>query len=204
MPYQCVLSKRRNGGGHHSIGFKLSNSGNLLKLMVPSCSWKTISGWTNYSGKVTSHKMSENEMANRPSKSHFLSNSNSVKEQRITSSWPIEPRLIHLRYILKYFERSTLVQNFSKQLNINRFSTLNSSFIESERFALNLVLQAVKFNLFIMGRNSQVFLSKLNQRRSYASNTQSNDRQPSPDTLHPWFITGFTDASTKSIIYMNY
>lgn len=51
-----------------------------------------------------------------------------------------------------------------------------------------------------MGWNSQVFISKLNQRRSYASSTQSNDRQPSPSTLHPWFITGFTEASTKSIV----
>ena len=134
-------------------------------------------------------------MDNRGSKSDFISNFNSVKEQRINGSWCIEQWLIHLRYILKYFERSTLVKNLSKQLNINRFSTLNSSVIESERrFALNSVLPAVKFNFFMMGRNSQVFLSKLNKRRSFASSAQSNDRQPSPSTLHPWFITGFTDA----------
>ena len=62
--------------------------------------------------------MSENEMDNRWSKSDFISNLNSVKEQRINGSWCIEQWLIHLRYILKYFERSTLVKNFSKQLNI--------------------------------------------------------------------------------------
>ena len=57
LPY--ALGKRRNGsGGCHFIGFKLSNFGELLKLMVSSCSWKTIGGWTNYSGMVTSHKMS--------------------------------------------------------------------------------------------------------------------------------------------------
>ena len=36
---------------------KLSNSGDLLKLLVPSNSWKTISGWTNYSCMVITHKM---------------------------------------------------------------------------------------------------------------------------------------------------
>ena len=117
IPYPYVLSKRRNGMGRHSMGFKLSNSGDLLKLMVPSCSWKTISGWTNYSGKVTSQKMSENEMDNRGSKSVIL-NDIIVKEQWINGSWCIEQWLIHLRYILKYFERSSLVKNFSKQLNI--------------------------------------------------------------------------------------
>ena len=55
--------------------------------MVPNCSWKTISGWSNYSCKVTSHKISENEMGNRGSKSDFKSKS--VKEQRVDGSWCI-------------------------------------------------------------------------------------------------------------------
>ena len=67
--------------------------------------------------------MSENEMDNRGSKSVIL-NDIIVKEQWINDSWCIEQGLIRLRYILKYFERSTLVKNFSKQLNINRFLPL--------------------------------------------------------------------------------
>ena len=55
--------------GKRVYGDKLSNSGDILKLKVPSSSWKTISGWSNYSGMVTSLKMSENEMDNRGSKS---------------------------------------------------------------------------------------------------------------------------------------
>lgn len=55
--------------GKRVYGGKLSNSGELLKLKVPNYSWKTICGWSNYSGKVTSLKMSENEMDNRGSKS---------------------------------------------------------------------------------------------------------------------------------------
>ncbi len=41
-----------------SLCLKLSNSGDTLKLMVPNNNWKIISGWTNHSGMVTSHKMS--------------------------------------------------------------------------------------------------------------------------------------------------
>ena len=59
--------------GKRVYGDKLSNSGEVLKLKVPSCSWKTMSGWSNYSGTVTSLKMSENKMDNRGSKSTILS-----------------------------------------------------------------------------------------------------------------------------------
>ena len=62
---------------------KLSNSGDLLKLLVPSSCWKTICGWSNYSGMVTSQKMIEREMDNRGSKSDIYI---SVKEQRVDGS----------------------------------------------------------------------------------------------------------------------
>jgi len=68
---------------------KLSNSGNLLKLIISSYIWKNISGWSNYSGKVKSYKMSENEMDNRGSKSVVVSTLDNaiVKEQRVNGSW---------------------------------------------------------------------------------------------------------------------
>ena len=50
---------------------KLSNSGDTLKLIVPSSIRKYISGQNNYLGTVTSYKMSENEMGYRGSKSEF-------------------------------------------------------------------------------------------------------------------------------------
>ena len=43
--------------GKHSLRDLLPNSGDLLKLMIPICSWKTICGWSNYSGMVISHEM---------------------------------------------------------------------------------------------------------------------------------------------------
>ena len=65
---------------------KLSNSGDTLKLFIPSQGRKVLSGWINYPGMVTSKKMIETEMGYRGSKSEFLSpqpNEISVKEQRV-------------------------------------------------------------------------------------------------------------------------
>lgn len=90
--------------GKSVYGDKLSNSGELLKLKVPSCSWKTISGWGNYLDMVRSLNMSENEMENRGSKSTIL-NSIAVKEQRVDGSWSIKSQLIDLRCTLRGFRK---------------------------------------------------------------------------------------------------
>ena len=71
---------------------KLSNSGDALKLMIPSYSRKAISGQNNYLGMVTSHKMNESEMGYRGSKSEFRSLRNSVKEQRVDGSYCIKAK----------------------------------------------------------------------------------------------------------------
>ena len=72
--------------GKRVYGEILSNYGELLKLKVPNCSWKTTSGWSNYSGTVISLKICENKMDNRVSKSTILNNI-IVKEQRVDGSW---------------------------------------------------------------------------------------------------------------------
>jgi len=61
---------------------KLSNSGNTLKLLIPSLIRKYLSGQNNYLGMVISQKMSENKMGNRGSKSGIMP----VKEQRVDGS----------------------------------------------------------------------------------------------------------------------
>ena len=114
---------------------KLSNSGNLLKLLIPSYIWKYISGQNNYLGMVTSQKMSENEMGYRGSKSKFLIQIPQpnkfkffVKEQRVDGScfgflkYNKSPKL---RCTLMGSERNYQVMIPSKQLNIKSFSTLN-------------------------------------------------------------------------------
>ena len=123
--------------GKYIYGDKLSNSGELLKLKVPSINWKVNSGWSNYSGMVTSLKICENKMDNRGSKSVKYKNL-TVKEQRVDGNWFINHYLINLRCTLKGFERNI---NLNTSLNscvkipsnqfglIKRYSTYNSSLI---------------------------------------------------------------------------
>ena len=68
---------------------KSSNSGDTLKLMIPSYSRKAISGQNNYLGMVTSHKMMETEMGYRgsKSKSYVHVEIDFVKEQRVDGGW---------------------------------------------------------------------------------------------------------------------
>src|ERR1700723_609694 len=106
---------------------KLSNSGEALKLMIPSHSRKAMSGQNNYLGMVTSHKMSENEMGYRGSKSEFQSpqpKEISVKEQRVDGSYfGFFPKL---RCTLMGFERSYQIKIPSNQFFKKYFSILNT------------------------------------------------------------------------------
>jgi hypothetical protein len=106
---------------------KLSNSGDALKLLIPSYSRKAISGQTNYLGRVISQEMNESEMGYRGSKSEFKQDS--VKEQRVDGSYCIQAKskLMQLRCTLMGFERISRVKFPSKQLNVRKFSTSNSS-----------------------------------------------------------------------------
>lgn len=107
--------------GKSFIRVKLSNSGNTLELVVPSCNWKVTSGWTNYSCMVISQKNPEREVGNRGSKSEMLSE----KEQRVYGNWHavFSPSL---RCTLRGFERNLRIKIPSKQIIQSQlFSTLN-------------------------------------------------------------------------------
>lgn len=133
-PWGCETGKR-------IYGDKLSNSGKLLKLNVPSYNWKIISGWSNYSGMVTNFKISENKMDNRGSKS--IINNIIVKEQRVDGSWFIKRPFMNLRYTLQDFERNrdiklsfntkqcwnSCIKIPSKQFDLKKFSTCNINII---------------------------------------------------------------------------
>ena len=126
--------------GKRVYGEILSNYGELLKLKVPNCSWKTTSGWSNYSGTVISLKICENKMDNRVSKSTILNNI-IVKEQRVDDSRSINSHLMDLRRTLKGFEKNrglslgfnmqhgwnSLAQIPFKQFDLKKFSTFNSA-----------------------------------------------------------------------------
>ena len=106
---------------------QLSNSGETLKLMIPSYSRKVISGQNNYLGMVTSHKIDENQMGDRGSKSEIQSpqpNVFSVKEQRVDGSYfGFYPKL---RCTLMGGESRYQFKIPSKQFTKKLFSTLNT------------------------------------------------------------------------------
>ena len=122
---------------------KLSNYGDILKLLILSYNRKVMSGWSNYSGIVTSQKMSENEMEYRVSKSSLFLYKG-VKEQRVDGNWcfntsnPLPRRAMqkHLRYTLMGSENCYQIEVLSNQFKNRFFSstsdgniTLNPYFI---------------------------------------------------------------------------
>jgi hypothetical protein len=99
---------------------QLSNSGDTLKLLIPSYIRKAICGRSNYSGMVISQKMSENEMGYRGSKSEFLNPQPyeiSVKEQRVDGSYFGSVSIQNLRCTLTGGESRYHIKTPSKQLN---------------------------------------------------------------------------------------
>jgi hypothetical protein len=103
---------------------KLSNSGELLKLLIPSYIIYNINGWSNNSDKVISQKMSESEMDNRGSKSNIIKRF--VKEQRVNGSYFGNNFLLNLklRNTLMGFKRNYHIKIPSKKLNICSYFTL--------------------------------------------------------------------------------
>jgi LAGLIDADG DNA endonuclease family len=94
---------------------QLPNSGDALKILIPSRSLKAMSGWTNHSGKVTSQKISEKKMGNRGSKSDNSAMAVFVKEQRVDGNnfgSKIYPKL---RCTLMGCESNYPISNPSKQ-----------------------------------------------------------------------------------------
>jgi hypothetical protein len=117
-----------------SVGCKLSNYGEPLKLLVLNQARKCLSGWTNYSGIVISQKMSENEMGNRGSKSVIHTTKQSsiiVKEQRVNGSW-CGKLIPHLRCTLLGFERSYQVKIPSNQIIQKQFHSTTSNLDNSK------------------------------------------------------------------------
>ena len=118
-------------------GDKLPNSGDALGLQVPSYTWKSISGWSNYSCTVITLESSRRNVGYRGSKSISCQCSSAshnrhviVKEQRVDGSCIGNPvqrvngrcmGFPMLRYTLMGFARSYPVKNPFKQISL--FST---------------------------------------------------------------------------------
>jgi hypothetical protein len=117
---------------------KLSNSGDTLKLLIPSYSRKAFSGWNNYPCKVISQKMSEKEMGNRGSKSYFQipqPNEIYVKEKRVDGSYfGYNPRL---RCTLTGGKSRYHIKIPSKQLNPTCLAMVKRTFYTLPLLHLN-------------------------------------------------------------------
>ena len=70
---------------------QLSNSGDTLKIIVPSHNGNVMSGLKNHLGTVTSYDMNESEMGYRGSKSSAIA---LVKEQRVDGSYSFQVELL--------------------------------------------------------------------------------------------------------------
>jgi len=119
---------------------KLSNSGDILKLIVPSTCYiikfKFIIEWISYFCAVTNYKISEKKMDNRGSKSDFILNS--VKEQRVDGNLCFNHK--HIRCILTGFERNYQVKILSKHLKNKRiFSTVKNQSKLNPYFVTGLI-----------------------------------------------------------------
>ncbi len=216
---------------------KQPNSGEALKLILPSCSWKAISGWVNHSGTVTIYKTIERTMKGDRGSKSVICNNIAVKEQRVYGCLHIiftlslfkkfafeayratflvwtyvqrvgvpagyrrqasvtrfihknflkleegQRRLVYLRCTLRGFERNSNIKTLSKQFNIKNYSGL----------LVNLLID----------RKAQIIHPNFNKKRTYSSTVLQDKPFNRSNSIHPWFITGFTDAEgcfTVSIV----
>ena len=131
------LGKARDASVNHPVKYvgnillwdKLPNSGDTLKVIVPSYIRKNICGWINSPGKVISYNMKETKMGYRGSKSVLEQYSNTVKEQRVDGNCREKNYKLKqnnsslLRCTLMGFERNYQIKIPSKQLTY--FKQLN-------------------------------------------------------------------------------
>ena len=113
-----------------------------------------MSGRRNDPCTVTILKIGENQMDNRGSKSESVTNS--VKEQRVDGSYCIRhvnvcasSSKMQLRCILTNFERFSRVKIPSKQLNVKKFSTSNSSSNVNPWFWTGLIDAEGSFSIIV-------------------------------------------------------
>ena len=93
---------------------QLSNSGDTLKIIVPSHNGKVMSGQNNYLGTVTSYDKNESEMGYRGSNSSAIA---PVKEQRVDGSYSFQVEL--LRCTLMAPERGYQTEILSNKNNVS-------------------------------------------------------------------------------------
>jgi hypothetical protein len=167
---------------------QLSNSGDTLKFMVPNYNRKIISGWSNYSGTVISHKMNENEMGNRGSKSDLITKS--VKEQRVDGSYSsIQDKL---RYTLMDCESNYQNSFPSNQNFMQTFRLLRRSLAHSHNLLQHSRNSRI-VNRSFYTHSKKLFLPSKSEVQ-ISPPFPASPSHPKGALMNPWFITGFTDG----------
>ena len=160
---------------------QLPKSGKPLKLLVPSLYRKVMSGWTNYSGMVTSQKMSKNKMGNRGSKSIVsLSKFKNtfVKEQRVDGSYFGSIIYPKLRCTLMGYKSNYQISNPSKQLIIQTRSFYTHSKKQVYQTFPAFMVEKVETRKFPLFQPEAGTASLIKPKVK----------------LNPWEVTGFTDG----------
>ena len=133
-------SPYKRPGKSYLLGNLLSNYGNTLGIMVPSLKLNYINGWTNYSCRVISQNIYENNVVSHVSKSVILNNI-VVKEQRVYDS-RYGNILLSLRCILMDFEIKYKIKNHSNLIIQKQFY---SKRCETTRFEDNNLILNNKY-----------------------------------------------------------
>jgi hypothetical protein len=160
--------------GKSSIRDKLPNSGDPLKLLVPSYIRKIISGWINYSCMVISQEIDERKMGYRGSKS---GPKKSVKEQRVDGSWYdvllsfLLILFLYFRYTLIGFERNSQIKIPSNQIQQKRLYSTKKTY-HGNNISVNNPIKVIN-----LPETNKLTLLNI-----------------------PWFVTGFTDAEGSFMI----
>ena len=170
--------------------------------MVPSSNRNIISGWSNYSDKVTSQKMIEKEMAYRGSKSKFLY---FVKEQRVDGSWQSFYLKNCLRCTLTGLERDYQVRIPSKQTVISRLYTtshkpliINKSNL-NHWFVTGFCDAESSFSVLIQRNNR--YMSGWRVKMVFAIALHNKDRELLEEIRSYFSVGGLHVHSVKSIQY---
>jgi len=162
---------------------KLSNSGELLKLLIPSNIRNNMCGWINYSGMVTSQKMTEREVDNRGSKSvsglcgPVSHKTGTVKEQRVDGNWHKRDPFVFKVYSNGFREKLSSQNPFL----VNNKHLVNTGHKTSAPLYLARKLKLVNTNM--VANNNLNIIKGLN----FSTTPQATKSDG-------WWIAGFVDA----------
>ena len=169
---------------------KLPNSGDALKLLIPSFNWKIVSGWINYSCTVRSQVIIEKWMGYRGSKSI------------------VKSLLTIYKFIYIFICSLTMVYYFFFSKLRVYILNFNNTIVKEQRVygSWQGNFSCLRYTLMGFERNYQIIIPsnlqlKITKRQYYTKLTQSESltkdiisNNCNSNKIDPSFITGFVDA----------